>query len=111
VSRNLGRTDCYYCQGEVRPVEEWRPISPTDARGYFDEYQGMPVAAAACVDCEAKYLAWGWNPNRSAYPGDAGEICDLSFRSTFDDEPGREDLPKWAIRVVRERVGPWEGKP
>ena len=31
-----------------------------------------------------------------------------NFRSTFDDEPGLTDLPKYQIEVKRVRVGPYD---
>lgn len=112
MSRNLCRTDCRYCQGAIFLIEPWRPITRDDCGPYFDEYEGMPVAAAECEACEAKYLAWGWHGRRESTFEPAGTVCDLSFRSTFDDEPGADDLPKWDVRrvVTYERVGPWEGK-
>jgi hypothetical protein len=71
----------------------------------------MIVADAACVDCEAQYLAWcGRIPHRSSTLDDELEVfsgrsfVDLSFRSTFDDEPGESDMPKWDIVVTRTRV-------
>lgn len=107
MSRNLCRTDCYFCEGAIVLKERWRPIARADAGVYFNEYCGMPVAAAECEDCEAQYLAWGWNPTPTTYRGDGGVVRDLSFRSSFNDEPGSADYPRYEIRVERRRVGPW----
>ncbi len=110
MSRNLLKDECYFCGGAVVLDEERRPITPGEAGVYFAEYEGMLVANARCPDCEAKYLAWVDERTRkqSAYwargPADCG-FMDLSFRSTFNDEPGADDLPRWAIkrRVIIDR--------
>jgi hypothetical protein len=111
MSRNLGRIDCYFCEGRVKLVGKVHPIMREECGGYFSEYDGMLVADAECSDCEAKYLAWvdestrvsgGWNRGR-----DEREFVDLSFRSTFDDEAGAADMPRWEIHVVRQRARPW----
>lgn len=119
MSRNLARTNCKFCQGEVRLVEPERDIAREDCGVYFDTRdgygaQGERVAFAECVDCEAKYLA---SLDASACPGyghhayfrrrEDGGIRDLYFRSTYNDEPGPDDMPKWRIVVTRSRV-PWE---
>lgn len=118
MSRNLARTNCYFCHGEVRCTEPERDITRDDAGTYYDEHDGYGaigerVAFAECVDCEAKYLA---SLDASACPGYGrhayfkrpkdGGIRDLYFRSTYNDEPGPEDMPKWRIVVTRSRV-PW----
>ena len=115
MSRNLCRTTCYYCDGAVLFVESPRPCTPVDCGLYYDEYEGMLVAHAVCEDCEAQYLAWvderprvrqsGWP---AQFTEDGGHF-DLSFRSTFNDEPGKRDLPRWEIETVatRKRLRPW----
>ena len=114
MSRNLARTDCYFCPDTPTIQEQPRPITAADAGAYFDEYRGMLIANAECPLCEAKYLAWvdehgreqrfSWPPPSG--PGEIG-FFDLSFRSTFNDEPGVADLPRWEIKttVTHERVG------
>ncbi len=108
MSRNLASTDCYYCDGEVVLDEKPRPITKEDY-GSYDEYVGMLVANATCSICEAKYLAW---VNRSymynqPVPDDQ-PFGDLSFRSTFNDEPGIVDLPTYKIkRIVTYEKTPW----
>jgi hypothetical protein len=107
VSRNLGRVDCYFCDGLVVHDEPPRPITRDEAGGYFAEYEGMLVANAHCAHCEGKYLAWvrgrpNWSLGHLAYKNyyEGGHI-DLSFRSTFDDEPGEEDKPVYTIARCR----------
>ncbi len=101
MSRNLGSTCCAICSGSIVLEESARPIVAGDAHVYFAEYQGMLVAAAHCYDCNAKYLAWvdtarNQRLNRGHWKRreyDDREFVDLSFRSSFNDEPGPEDLP------------------
>lgn len=110
MSRNLAQTDCYFCHGEVKLTGEKRQVVKDDCGVYFAEYEGMIVADAECGDCEAKYLAWVDESKRVCYrrtPDPARLFEDLSFRSTFNDEPGEEDMPKYKIRetITRERIG------
>ena len=58
MSRNLARTDCLFCSGDVKIVGAQRPVTRDDCGVYYNEYAGMIVADAECVDCKAKYLAW-----------------------------------------------------
>jgi hypothetical protein len=57
----------------------------------------MSVANAECPVCKAKYLAWVYPPTKGRHAGRSyyhnGAFYDLSFRSTFNDEPGESDLP------------------
>lgn len=116
MSRNLCKTLCAFCEGTVKLEEAPRPITRAYAGAYFEEYEGMLVANASCVDCCAKYLAWVDERSR-VRPGRYSRLCaggdddrthfDLSHRSTFDDEPGKEDCPLYTIETVRRRVGPW----
>lgn len=127
MSRNICRTECRYCGSRVRLDEDPREILPAEAGAYFDVYRGMVVARATCPLCEALYLAWirfdaGVEPLKKYLEqarvwmqdpeeggpfvaGRVGPVPDLSFRSTFGDEPGPDDLPRWKIGKVR--VGPW----
>jgi hypothetical protein len=116
MSRNLCKRDCYFCGGEVKLTEPERLITEEDCGSIYYRsdryaYRGAVVAFAECSDCCAKYLAW---IDFSACPG-YGEhpyfnrsepFFDLSFRSTFNDEPGEADLPEHEIEVVRARK-PW----
>jgi hypothetical protein len=110
VSRNLGQTDCRFCGGRVVLQEEPRPVTRAEVGVYFAEYHGMTVANAACELCEAQYLAWvnaPWQRLPKAFPWETHPPThvDLSFRSTFDDEPGPADMPKHVVKPTR--VGPW----
>lgn len=107
MSRNLCRTDCYFCNGVVALVELPRPINEADAGRHFDLCKDLTVAHAECVDCQAQYLAWVKGTHFQARFDDEGNPApaDLSFRSTFNDEPGDDDLPKW--KIGRVRTGPW----
>jgi hypothetical protein len=119
MSRNLCDTHCQFC-GEcdtVELVEDRRPIREDEAGCYFEEYEGMLVANAACNLCEAKYLAWVderplkrprfWLGVRRE-PRHGDPFFDLSHRSTFNDEPGEEDMPMYKVeRVVTYKYTPW----
>ena len=107
MSRNLCRTDCYFCRGEVTSIEAPRLPTESDLGRYFDMFRHLHFSHAACVDCEAKYLAWHDNARWGSAPIQLA-LTDLSFRSTFNDEPGDDDLPKW--KIGRVRVGPWTGE-
>lgn len=80
---------------------------------YYEEYRTMTVRDAECPVCLAQYLAWvlpakGHSPTQpSRYP----THYDLSFRSTFNDEPGDRDVPRYAVetRKVYVRTGPYVG--
>ena len=115
MSRNLGRTDCEYCTGAIRALEPPRLARAADVYRYTERYEGrLWLARAACVQCEAQYLAWynhrPW-PRQNVVPPHSEEIVDLSFLSTFSDEPGEADTPRWLVRkrVVWERLGPYKG--
>ncbi len=114
MSRNLCTTTCYYCTHNVVMIGPKRPIAVEDCFVYFSEYQGMIVQDAECPCCLAQYLAWVTPaPKYTRTTGD--DECtthfDLSFRSTFNDEPGERDLPRYAIeiRTVYVRTGPFSG--
>lgn len=108
MSRNLCRVNCVFCEGDVRPSEAPRPITADEAGVYFSEYEGMLVARAACVYCEAPYLAWiderrRVKGARNDYAAVGQSHLDLSHYHSFNDEPALEDLPRWRIEVVRQR--------
>jgi hypothetical protein len=123
MSRNLCRTDCYRCGEDVLLDEKPRPITRSEAFCYFDEYERMLVANATCPVCGARYLAWCDDTSRLRGPrvpdrwagtslgahlaapryDPALTHFDLSFRSSFNDEPGDGDLPPW---VCSKNVGP-----
>jgi hypothetical protein len=81
----------------VRLAEIPRLIRKEEADAYYDEYSCMSVANADCVICGAKYLAW-CSAGYGCHMGDTVHpFYDLSYRSTFDDEPGREDIPSQGV--------------
>lgn len=112
MSRNLCRTDCHVCHGEVRLVERDRPATAADVGRYAAQYLGMLVAHAACVDCETPYLAWVDERTRTSplyHEGDRwargeGAFVDLSYRSAFNDEPDGNGADDPRYEVVRVRV-------
>ena len=107
MSRNLGRTDCYFCQGEVKGTGSSHEITKENAGAYFENFRGMIVQNAECEDCLAQYLAWV-NPapkHYSGFRGSDGPFYDLSFRSSFNDEPNERDLPRYTIETKRVRSG------
>jgi hypothetical protein len=107
MSRNLGRTDCYYCNYPVVLIGEPRPITKQDRYNYFDEYDGMTVAFAECPACLARYLAWVTPPpNKQHHDIDSGnKFYDLSFRISFNNEPDERDLPVYDVKKVYIRTG------
>ena len=105
MSRNLAKTKCDHCDHEIELEEEPRPITEQDCgKHFFNEYKGMLVATAHCPMCLAEYLAWIDGTNReqyAPYPNPQfGKIGDLSYRSSFNDEPGNDDLPKYLIQQI-----------
>lgn len=111
MSRNLCKTTCDQCCGrDVRKVEPNRLATERDV-GRYSEYIGMVVANAECFECGAKYLAWvdiGDCEHAKKYRvhymherPDHAAFSDLSYRSTFNDEPGAADLPtRPVLRLV-----------
>lgn len=96
MSRNLATTCCHRCRApSVCLDEEPRLITEAEAGCHFYEYLGMKVAHATCPRCQARYLAW---VQPSCWVCDAGYFA-LSYRSTFNNEPGLDDLPKPDILV------------
>ena len=116
MARNLAGTDCDRCGFTPKLIEEPRLITKAEAGVYFDEYEGMVVANADCPECGAKYLAWvddsqaSWRSDpkytsmmfqlEPSKPQDGLSFIDLSFRSSFNDEPGDGDLPDWETPVI-----------
>jgi len=110
MSRNLGCTFCKFCREMVQLEEQPRPIKPEEAGCYYAMHNGYGYAGgifanASCPACGAKYLAWvdlsacagyraGWGSRQDQ------AFFDLSFRSSFDDEPGEDDLPDWKLEPM-----------
>ena len=97
MSRNLCRIDCQFCEGPVLLTEVPRSIREEDAGRYFGEYRGLTVANAACRYCGGRYLAWVANDPAGREKPRNGTHFDLSFRSTFNDEPGPDDRPSGGV--------------
>lgn len=102
MSRNLGQIDCDYCHGRVALCEAARAPTAEDMGAYLAEFANVRVAWAECEDCVAKYTAWVDGPGLRRPPD--GTHADLSFRSTFNDEPGEADLPDFEMVRVRSVV-------
>lgn len=107
MSRNLGQTCCKICSDKVVLDEQPRLATENDCGFYLSERRpGFMVANSHCVACDAKYLAWVESDD-----GTGNQFVDLSFRSTFNDEPGPDDLPtqevlvRLAIRWKEEAIG------
>ena len=96
MSRNLDSFKCSFCAEPPVLEETGRPITEKEAGRYYHEFHGMFVANARCSYCEARYLAW----NVTGKPGGTNGYTDLSFRSTFADEPGPADVPHSYSGVV-----------
>jgi len=90
MQRRLGRTKCYFCDEEVEVIGPVHLITEADLKnpGRLEDFkaQQLYVAEAKCVLCGTKYTSWHMS-------SDKGKISDLSFRSTFDSKPGKDDLP------------------
>lgn len=98
MSRNIGETSCEICEAphtSIELEEAPRPLRASDAGRYFKEFEGrLIVAAARCTQCDAKYLAWiSEGEPWPREPAEGARFVDLSFRSSFNDEPGAADLP------------------
>lgn len=107
MSRNLCQTDCPRCGSKRIRVWDVREGTKDDfVHRYYDEFQTMLVGDAECTDCGCKLLAWVRPPIVGIHNDDKFSFCDynqsidgtahffdLSYRSTFNDEPGPDDLP------------------
>ena len=90
---------CVYCE---MPVTAVGPVTKPTVE-FVERYLGnnprdYHFAPAHCPACEARYMAW------FVFDAEDDEfyIADLSWRSTFNDEPAPEDLPRY--RVARTLV-------
>ena len=94
MSRNLCNGDlCEFCGERVKLVETRRRIRPEEAGIYYDEFKDGWFANAECYLCLGQYIAWVREYDNSIY--------DLSFRSTFNDEAGDADMPKYKVMKCR----------
>ena len=106
MSRNLCTTICPHCGDTPRLVETPHFITNKESGAYYEEFEGMIVAKAICPSCEAQYLSWTDESHRTRYARDKScpTVEDLSYYSTFNDEPDEDDLPRYEIQYVRIRV-------
>jgi len=101
MSKNLGRADCEVCGSKVEIT------GIPYARGdNLPEYEGMHVADADCTVCGAKYTAWIGPLSDDKHGFDFDDFqkhgfWDLSYRSTFNDEPGEGDAPTGEFSAFR----------
>jgi hypothetical protein len=108
MSRNLGRTDCYYCGHDVVLTEKPRPVTGDEVGVYWRDFQGMAVTNAECPACLALYLAWVSPPpgaRRTMEQQTSATHYDLSFRHSFNDEPSDRDLPRYTVERCWVRTG------
>ena len=92
---------CVFCNGTVGTHGQMCRLSEL-MPGYSKPgaYAERLFAEATCITCEAKYIAWiNDRPAPCNYV-----FTDLSHRSTFNDEPGPKDMPKWKIEWVAKRT-------
>lgn len=104
MSRNLCRINCRTCNGKV--VLSGIPYQLAPKHGPY--CHGLWVADATCKECGTKYTAW-IGPSTDSYGWRAIDLqsvahfgfYDLSYRGTFNDEPGEDDVPKEKVQVFR----------
>ena len=103
MSRNIGYARCKYCGSDVVLDGNPHPATPDEVWG---EYLGMIIENAECPECKAKYMAWRhWEHRDTDYWANPDwaenkKIMDLSFRSSFNDEPGDDDLPDFVFEEL-----------
>lgn len=107
----LDRLDCLFCEGEVARIEPPRRIRPEEAGSAYESIKALVVAWSICLACRAKYTGWidvrGVVDGVEPFGGHASDaILDLSFRSTFSDEPGPDDMPEFSVEWVP-KLTPW----
>lgn len=98
MSRNLASTRCDHCGADrVKVTGRAHQLTKEEAGYYYDEFNGLVVADAECDLCRAKYIAWVDDSNcqvshQRRHEGNQKGFFDLSYRSSFNDEPGSADL-------------------
>lgn len=105
MSRNLCRDRCVYCGDDVRLVPEW-PVIQEWARPVRDRYR---LVSAICRGCQSLYVAHvDYSEDRHLRSPDLAndfrQVKDLSFWSTFNDEPSEMDKPKREVKVFQVKV-------
>ena len=98
MSRNLDTKVCAYCESYVISMEQIHEITKKEAGKYYDEFAGMLVCRSICPECLSEYLAW--------INAETKKVEDLSYYSTFNDEPGSYDGHKLIVKttITRERA-------
>lgn len=100
MSRNLCQIECDRCGAEeVFILEQPRYPTAKDCGRYLDQFREFTFADAECGCCQARYLAWVDAPDDRRWGDPMADFFDLSYRSTFNDEPGPDDLPKPTILI------------
>lgn len=116
MSRNLAKRECSRCESKVAICGPIYRL-PRDHFACPD----MLVADADCTVCQAHYTAWlGPTHDRiGTREHDLENVrCfgfyDLSYRASFNDEPGKGDLPDVGkietarVVTINGRVVSWE---
>lgn len=97
MSVNLGATNCQVCGGSVRLCGDLYT-----QRARMTEVEGKD---AECSLCGAQYFAWIGKVNRrdrwNQWDFDHKGFYDLSYRASFNDEPGPGDVPDGTLQVFR----------
>ncbi len=99
MSRNLCATECQQCGSRVKIT------GPSYKYNYCDSWSVL-LADAECEICGTQYSAWT-GPTSDHMDRDINRdlvergFYDLSYRSTFNDEPGDDDIPAKQISVFR----------
>jgi len=104
MSRNLCNGNiCDRCSGNVHRTGEWKNGADFEEirRTPYKEYLHQRFCYARCCRCGTPYLGWG---EYQAGGDFTGEIIDLSFRSTFDDESYEDDQPMATIPTLNEEI-------
>ncbi len=108
MSKNIGSKDCRNC-GLVDTVViigaqmAWEQYYAWEGEA-AKHFRGMQIAQAECQYCQTRYMAWVWpsanmvwerptfKPEWSMDDPPEKRFYDLSYRSTFNDEPGPSDI-------------------
>lgn len=103
MSRNICRTECPRCGDTPTITGPALDIKDSEHGVSFRELHGMKIAHADCSTCGALFWAWVTAPPYWTRGGDTDDrpFNDLSYRSTFNDEPGPDDEPPWSGQYLR----------
>jgi hypothetical protein len=108
MSRNLCRTDCCYCHYDLEnePLINVHKITKQEAGNYYQVLYDLNVCDITCPICGSSYIGWIGPDSRHPKP----TLFDLSFRSSFNDEPNPEDKPTvtMVIRILTKQSDPYK---